>query len=106
MASRIFGEFHHASGKNRQTVQKGDVVIIHDDVPRVIWRLAVIEHLIVGGDGLVQAATICTGITSRPITKLYPLELSKKRTLDLRTRHDKSEPESKRHTNTTLHYYY
>ena len=96
-------EFHRASGKNRQTVQKGDVVIIHDDAPRVTWRLAVIEDLIVGGDGLVRAATIRTGnrITNRPITKLYPLELNERRTLDLRTRHE-SGPESEGHTNATL----
>ena len=41
-------EFHRTSGKNQQTVQKGDVVIVHSDVPRVTWRLAVIEDLIVG----------------------------------------------------------
>ena len=40
--------------------------------------MAVIQDLMVGGDGLVRAATIrtATGITSRPITRLYPLELS------------------------------
>ena len=40
--------------------------------------MAVIQDLMVGGDRLVRAATIrtATGITSRPITRLYPLELS------------------------------
>ena len=40
--------------------------------------MAVIKDLIVGRDGLVRAATIhtTTGTTSRPITKLYSLELN------------------------------
>ena len=42
------------------------------------WKLAVIEDLIVGRDGLTRAAMIRTanGTTSRPISKLYPLELT------------------------------
>ena len=97
-------EFHRTSGKNQQTVQKGDVVIAHDDVPRVTWRLAVIEDLIVGGDGLVRAATIRTAnrTTTRPITKLYPLELNEGRTLDVRTRQDENDTETEGHTNATL----
>ena len=71
-------DYHKASGDNRQCVKKGDVVIVHDDTPRMTWRMAVIEDLITGHDGLVRAATIrtTTGITNRPITKLYPLELN------------------------------
>ena len=40
--------------------------------------MAVVESLIKGGDGLVRAANIRTktGRTNRPITKLYPLEIS------------------------------
>ena len=42
------------------------------------WKLAVIEDLIIGKDGLTQAAMIRTanGTTSRPISKLYPLEVT------------------------------
>ena len=71
-------DYHKTSGNNKQYVKTGDVVVVHDDVPRTIWRMAVVEDLIVGGDGLVQAATIRTtsGMTTRPITKLYPIELS------------------------------
>ena len=71
-------DYHKASGDNQQCVKRGDVVVVHDDTPRMTWRMAVIEDLITGGDGLVRAATIrtTTGITSRPITKLYPLELN------------------------------
>ena len=71
-------DFHKASGSNKQDVKKGDVVLVHDDAPRVTWKMAVIQDLMVGGDGLVRAATIrtATGITSRSITRLYSLELS------------------------------
>jgi len=71
-------EYHKASGVNKQAVKKGDVVIVHNDTARATWKMAVIDDLIVGGDGLVRAATIRTsnGTTSRPITKLYPIELN------------------------------
>ena len=71
-------DYHKTSGNNNQYVKKGDVVVVHDDVPRTTWRMAVVEDLIVGGDGLVRAATIRTtsGMTTRPITKLYPVELN------------------------------
>ena len=71
-------EHHKASGENQQTVQKGDVVIIHDDTSRATWKMAVVDELLVGKDKLVRAANICTstGITSRPITKLYPIEVN------------------------------
>ena len=54
------------------------MVIVHDDIPRTTWKMAVIEDLIMGGGGLVRAATIqtSTGTTNKPITKLYPLELN------------------------------
>ena len=71
-------EFHKASGKNETTVKVGDVVQVHDDTKRINWRLAVVESLITGGDGMVRAANIrtSTGHTNRPIAKLYPLEVS------------------------------
>lgn len=53
------------------------MVLVHDESPRSTWKLAVVEGLIEGGDGLVRAANIhtSTGHTNRPITKLYPLEV-------------------------------
>ena len=40
--------------------------------------MAVMEELIIGGDGLVHAANIrtCNGKTNRLIVKLYPLEVT------------------------------
>jgi len=71
-------EFHRTTGSNSQTVRAGDVVIIHDDTPRVQWRLAVIESVNKGGDGLIRSATVrtSTGRTNRPIARLYPLEVA------------------------------
>ena len=71
-------EHHKTSGNNIQLVKKGDVVLIHDDAPRATWKMAVIEDLIIGRDGLMRAATIRTnnGTTNRAITRLYPLEVT------------------------------
>lgn len=71
-------KYHHASGHNFQHIKVGDVVSLHDDGPRVNWRLTVVTRLLVGGDGLTRAAEIrtSTGTTNRPITKLYPLEVN------------------------------
>ena len=71
-------EFHKTTGNNIQRVKVGDVVLIHDDTPRVNWKYAVIEGVIRGNDGLIRAVNIrtSTGKTTRPITKLYPLEVT------------------------------
>ena len=71
-------EYHRASGNNKQSIREGDVVVVHDDTPRATWRMAVVTDLIAGRDGLIRAAVIRTanGNTTRPITKLYPLELN------------------------------
>ena len=71
-------EHHRTSGQNTQTVKPDDVVLIHDDTPWISWKLAVIEELLKGKDGLVRAANIRTtqGGTNRPIARLIPLEVS------------------------------
>ena len=51
-------EFHRSSGDNKESIKKGDVVLVHDDGPRSTWKLAVVENLIRGGDNLVRAAKI------------------------------------------------
>ena len=70
-------EFHGSTGDNRQRIKIGDVVLVHDEGPRINWHLAVIKDLIIGGEKLVRTAIICTsaGETNCPITKLYPLEV-------------------------------
>ena len=71
-------EHHKTTGENEQCIKVGDVVLVHDDVPRARWKMAVVEQLIQGRDGYVRAANIrySEGKTNRPIAKLYPLELS------------------------------
>ena len=71
-------EHHRATGINSQTIKTGDIVLVHDDSPRITWKLAVIEELMKGKHGLVRAAKIRTaqGRTNRPIAKLIPLEVS------------------------------
>ena len=61
------------------SISEGKVVIIHDDIPRNRWKMGVITKLLPGKDGLVRAVTLrtCNGKSiSRPIEKLYPLEMS------------------------------
>ena len=72
-------ETHTTSGEsNKETIKVGDVVIVHDDCPRLKWRLAVVQELQRGNDNFVRSAVIRTdkGITNRPISKLYPLEVN------------------------------
>ena len=67
------------TGRNLQTISIGDVVQIHDDGPRIGWKLAVVEDVVRGNDGLVRAAKLrtSTGVTiNRPIVRLYPLEVT------------------------------
>ena len=73
-------EFHKTTGNNEQDVKVGEVVLVHNDGPRVKWKLAVLESLITGNDGLVRAANIRTSArkTNRPISKLYPLSADSK----------------------------
>ena len=70
-------KLHKTTGHNKQLIKKGDVVV-HDNTPRLQWKLAIIEDLIKGNDGLVLAAHIRTENcrTTKPIVKLYPLEVA------------------------------
>ena len=59
-------------------ISEGDVVIVHEDnKSRTQWRLAIVEKLIKGNDDQVRAAHIrmSTHSTTRPVAKLYPLEV-------------------------------
>jgi hypothetical protein len=72
-------EYHQETKKSQPTVVKEkDVVLIHDEKPRREWKLAVIENIIRSADGEIRAADIRTanGKTNRPISKLYPLQVT------------------------------
>ena len=39
-------------------VKKGEVVQVHDDGPRPNWRLAVMDDVVTGHDGLIRSLNI------------------------------------------------
>jgi len=73
-------EFHAATGATGKVrVKVGDVVQIHsDEKSRLKWKLGVVEKLVEGADGLTRSVQLRTskGRTNRPLTKLYPLEIT------------------------------
>lgn len=71
-------ENHQATkGPIEEIIKIGDIIQVHQDSKRSEWKLAVVEQLNRGTDGMVRSAEIRTanGRTSRPINKLYPLEV-------------------------------
>ena len=59
-------EHHKTTGNNRQNIKVGDIVTVYDDIPRINWKLAVIEQLTTGLDGYTRVAE----------TTLFPLEVN------------------------------
>jgi len=55
-----------------------DIVLIHDETPRLFWQVGKIVSLQPGVDGFIRSAEVRTptGVLRRPVIKLYPLELS------------------------------
>ena len=76
-------EFHRTKvSTDPRSVQIGDVVTVYDESKRRgEWRLAVIESLIKGNDNVVRGANIRViakgkpSRMSRPVQKLYPIEV-------------------------------
>jgi len=70
-------EFHQASTGKKEVIQQGDVVLVHDEKPRLQWQMAIVESIIKSTDGKVRSVNIRTagGRTNRSIEKLYPLEV-------------------------------
>ena len=63
-------------------ISVGSIVLVHDEKPRGFWRLAKVNQLLTGKDGLVRGAVV--KVTSgkdkftelqRPLQLLYPLEV-------------------------------
>jgi len=64
---------------NKTAVAIGDVVVIHDNVPRNQWKIGVVTDLHRGKDGLVRSVSLRVSSDTellRSIEKLYPFELS------------------------------
>ena len=49
-------ETHKVTGTNEQRVKVGDLVLVHDDTARIRWKLALIEGVSKGADGLIHSA--------------------------------------------------
>lgn len=65
--------------KSNKTFPKvGDVVLVHKESSRLFWQLGLIVKLYKGIDGHHRVAQVktATGIVTRPVIKLYPLEIS------------------------------
>ena len=71
-------ETHNNNVRNEVWPKLGEIVLIHDEGPRAKWKLGAIIGLFPGGDGVVRVVQLKTsaGVITRPIVKLYPLELS------------------------------
>ena len=74
----------------------GDVVIIHDEQPRAMWKLGVVEELLIGADGDNRAAVLrvsgqgrISKRLRRPVQRLYPIEMT------VRTTEGNPEPEQR-----------
>ena len=75
---------HPRASGSTTDVEPGDIVLVHQqDVPRGFWKLALVERLITGRDGLARGALVRLPpksghptLLQRPIQLLYPLEIS------------------------------
>ena len=45
-------ESYHPSRTSGQQVNVGDVMLVHDDCPRINWKIAIVKNLVKGNDGL------------------------------------------------------
>ena len=66
------------TGDTVNRIKVGDVVLVHSDTEkRLNWQLAIVTELKMAKDNMVRSTAIKTkhGISNRPITNLYPLEV-------------------------------
>ena len=76
-------EVHRMNSRSSAEVKTGDVVVIQDDnVKRGMWKTGIIEEVIKGKDGNIRGAKVRKigkgkpEILSRPLQKLFPLEIT------------------------------
>ena len=51
-------QYAGSCNNDTNTIDAGDIVILHEDKPRAFWRLARVKQLITGRDGRVRAAIL------------------------------------------------
>lgn len=61
-------------GDSKTEQLQRETVLIHDDAPRSKWKMGIVINLYPGKYGLIRSAGVRKEL-SRPIEKLYPLEL-------------------------------
>ena len=72
---------YHKGTSQETQVSVGDIVVVHDDLPRGFWKLGCVEKLLPGRDGTVRGATVCVTTNGkcttldRPLQRLYPMEI-------------------------------
>jgi len=79
-------DFYRYLRRGGQQINIDNVVLVHDDCVRVNWKLAVLERFVERKYGSLHSATIHTknGVTNRPVSKLYPLEVTANDTAQVR----------------------
>ena len=76
-------ECHRMKKNTPNVVEKGEVVLIHEDgAKRLTWKKGIVKNLITGKDGEVRGTSIQgmgkgkPFILNRPVQNVYPLEIS------------------------------
>ena len=75
-------EFHKQKYQKEQVISESDVVVVQEDnVKRGFWKMGIVESLIHGRDGLVRGVRIRKAgskreTLNRPISKIYPMEIT------------------------------
>ena len=102
----------HFLSNGTPRIAVGDVVVVYaEGQPRNYWKLGVIEKLMLGGDGVVRAASVKatskgkSKTLCRPIQHLYPLEVqcspeeetSQAEPVDLEPAHDSERRSGQKH---------
>ena len=77
-------EYHKCTKKSipaNFNVNKNDIVIVQDsNIPRPLWRLGIVENVIISKDNQVRGAKVRLSnsqILERPVNMLYPIEATK-----------------------------
>ena len=75
-------DFYRYLRRGGQQINIDNVVLVHDDCVRVNWKLAVLERLVERKD--LRCHTHKERFTNRPVSKLYPLEVTANDTAQVR----------------------
>lgn len=70
---------HFTTKKAATEVKVGDVVLVYQEkTPRQMWKLAIVQEVYKSTDGTIRSCKIKLQdglVTTRPIQRLYPLEI-------------------------------